>query len=71
MRLRAREQTVKEHFQDGRDFSIFIGLERDQWNVRFLNYAFVLKLTIRKVTHYTILSEKRNWRICIVGCYLK
>lgn len=30
MRLRAREQTVKEHFQDGRDFSIFIGLERDQ-----------------------------------------
>ena len=31
MRLRARgEQRVKEHFQDGRDFSIFIGLERDK-----------------------------------------
>ena len=68
-RVTARgEQRVEEHFKDRRDFSIFIG-ERDQQRMRFLNYAFVFKLSIWKATH-DVSWGKKSCRIGIV-CHLK
>lgn len=65
---RRGEQRVEEHFQDRRDFSIFIG-ERDQQRMRFLNYAFVFKLSIWKATH-DVSWGKKSCRIGIL-CHLK